>query len=91
MKKLTQNNSNNIEPLLRGKNVAEFFAGIGLMRLGLEQDGWNIAFANDIEPDKYQMYAANFSDAPAHFVTEDIHKLSPRNVPDVALATASFP
>ncbi len=90
MKKLTQDNSN-IEALLREKSVAEFFAGIGLMRLGLEQDGWNIVFANDIEPDKYQMYAANFPDAPAHFVTEDIHKLSPRNIPDVALATASFP
>lgn len=91
MKKLTRNNSNNIEALLRKKNVAEFFAGIGLMRLGLEQDGWNIAFANDIEPDKYQMYAANFPDTPEHFVTDDIHKLSPRNIPDVALATASFP
>lgn len=28
------------------KTVAEFFAGIGLMRLGLEQAGWEVAFAN---------------------------------------------
>jgi DNA (cytosine-5)-methyltransferase 1 len=30
------------------KAFAEFFAGIGLMRIGLEQAGWSIAFANDI-------------------------------------------
>ena len=30
------------------KTFAEFFAGIGLMRIGLEQAGWSIAFANDI-------------------------------------------
>lgn len=31
------------------KNVAEFFAGIGLMRLGLEQAGWRVVWANDID------------------------------------------
>lgn len=30
------------------KTVAEFFAGIGLMRLGLEREGWSVVFANDI-------------------------------------------
>jgi site-specific DNA-cytosine methylase len=34
------------------KTVAEFFAGIGLMRIGLENAGWRIAFANDIDHDK---------------------------------------
>jgi site-specific DNA-cytosine methylase len=29
------------------KTFAEFFAGIGLMRIGLERGGWRIAFAND--------------------------------------------
>ncbi len=28
--------------------VAEYFAGIGLMRLGLELGGWTTVFANDI-------------------------------------------
>ncbi len=32
------------------KTVAEFFAGIGLMRMGLERAGWNTVFANDIDP-----------------------------------------
>jgi DNA (cytosine-5)-methyltransferase 1 len=39
-----------------GKNFAEFFAGIGLMRIGLERAGWRISFANDIEQDKWRMY-----------------------------------
>ena len=37
-------------------NVAEFFAGIGLMRLGLEKAGWRVDFANDIAADKEEMY-----------------------------------
>jgi DNA (cytosine-5)-methyltransferase 1 len=30
------------------KTFGEFFAGIGLMRIGLERAGWRVAFANDI-------------------------------------------
>ncbi len=73
------------------KTVAEFFAGIGLMRLGLEQAGWTTVFANDLDPDKERMYRANFDDADSHFVLEDIHKLSSADIPRVSLATASFP
>jgi len=73
------------------KTFAEFFAGIGLMRMGLEKEGWSIAFANDIAADKYEMYAEHFQDAMSHFILGDIHKLSADCVPAVALATASFP
>lgn len=73
------------------KTFAEFFAGIGLMRMGLELDGWRISYANDIDTDKRHMYRAQFPDADEHFVLGDIHKLDVREVPDVALATASFP
>lgn len=41
---------------IANKSFAEFFAGIGLMRMGLERQGWSIAFANDIDPQKKQMY-----------------------------------
>ena len=30
--------------------AAEFFAGIGLVRLALERQGWHVVFANDIDP-----------------------------------------
>jgi DNA (cytosine-5)-methyltransferase 1 len=72
------------------KTIAEFFAGIGLMRIGLENAGWRIAFANDIDHDKWEMYEDHFGDT-GEFIVEDVHKLKPSQVPTVALATASFP
>ncbi len=44
------------------KTVAEFFAGIGLMRLGLEAQGWSVVYANDIDPKKRAMYWAHFGE-----------------------------
>jgi DNA (cytosine-5)-methyltransferase 1 len=78
-----------------GKNeqdmtFAEFFAGIGLMRIGLENAGWHIAFANDIDHDKWQMYRDHFGET-GEFIVEDIHKLKSSQIPTVSLATASFP
>ena len=72
------------------KTFAEFFAGIGLMRIGLERAGWSIAFANDIDEDKWEMYRTHFGNT-GEFAVGDIHKLDVNNIPDVALATASFP
>jgi DNA (cytosine-5)-methyltransferase 1 len=69
---------------------AEFFAGIGLMRIGLERAGWSIAFANDIDADKRRMYIDHFGDT-GEFILGDVHKLDPATVPTVTLATASFP
>ncbi len=79
------------EIVLKEKTVAEFFAGIGLMRLGLERAGWSVAFANDIAVEKHEMYATHFPDAQSHFVVGNIHELPAESVPQVALATASFP
>jgi len=73
------------------KTFAEYFAGIGLMRLGLEKEAWTIMLANDIDPQKEQMYRANFPDADAHFRSGDIDSLLPSEIPEVTLATASFP
>jgi DNA (cytosine-5)-methyltransferase 1 len=69
---------------------AEFFAGIGLMRLGLERAGWSVAFANDIDEDKWAMYRDHFG-AGGEFVLGDIHQLNAEHIPNVQLATASFP
>jgi DNA (cytosine-5)-methyltransferase 1 len=72
------------------KTFAEFFAGIGLMRIGLENAGWRIALANDIDDDKWQMYKEHFGDT-GEFIVEDIHNLKSSQIPTVSLATASFP
>ena len=79
-------------PGIPERTFAEFFAGIGLVRLALERHGWRTKFANDIDPDKHEMYAANFPDDPLHhYQVEDIHKLTGNDIPTVTLATASFP
>ena len=72
------------------KTIAEFFAGIGLMRIGLENAGWQIAFANDIDEDKWLMCRDHFGDT-GEFIVRDIHDLKTSEIPTVALATASFP
>ena len=73
------------------KTFAEFFAGIGLMRMGLELEGWEIHFANDIDEQKKEMYYGKFPDADDHFLLGDTHKIPAREIPTISLVTASFP
>ena len=69
----------------------EYFAGIGLVRLGLEIAGWEIRFANDFSSEKFNMYSGYFKDAENHYAVEDIFDLESENIPSSLLATASFP
>ena len=78
-------------PAAGGLRFAEFFAGIGLVRLGLEAAGWSVAYANDIDRVKRDMYDVHFGDADEHFHVGDIHKVDAKDIPTVQLATASFP
>jgi DNA (cytosine-5)-methyltransferase 1 len=77
-------------PGRRGPRFAEFFAGIGLVRLGLEARSWSVAFANDIDPDKRAMYDGHFGDADEHFDLSDVHAIQGSTLPDIDLATASL-
>ncbi len=70
---------------------AEYFAGIGLVRLGLEQAGWKVVFANDWAHDKFEMYSAHFKDASKHYRVQDIFSVCHTDIPNTLLATASFP
>lgn len=74
--------------------AAEFFAGIGLVRLGLEAAGFGVVWSNDIEPDKRNMYRGHFQDAPLthEFHLGDIGKVSGASLPpELSLAWGSFP
>lgn len=73
------------------KTFAEFFAGIGLVRLGLEKAGWKAKFANDIDEKKFEMYWDNFEDAGETYLLDDVHRVTADQIPRVTLATASFP
>ncbi len=77
---------NNIYP--NQLRVAEFFAGIGLVRAALGKR-YKVVFANDIDAKKLALYKANFGSA--HFVLNDIARISGCDVPNVDVATASFP
>ncbi len=73
------------------KTAIEFFAGIGLMRMGLEKAGWKIECANDIDPVKERLYVSHFKNSNGEFMLDDIHGLSSDDLPFSSLATASFP
>lgn len=79
------------ESLGINRTAAEYFAGIGLVRLGLERAGWNVIFANDIAAEKYEMYSSYFQDAPEHYRLGDIFELDVTSIPETVLATSSFP
>jgi len=76
-------------PMRHAPRVAEFFAGIGLVRRAVEAEGFRVVFANDIEPSKAHLYAANFG--VADFVLGDVRRVRGDDVPEIDLATASFP
>ncbi|HEX3997044.1 MAG TPA: DNA (cytosine-5-)-methyltransferase [Pirellulales bacterium] len=71
-------------------DCAEFFAGIGLVRLALERRGWQIQFANDIDPKKAEMYRHNWPNDD-RLVVGDVHLIGAADVPPCTLFTASFP
>ena len=69
---------------------AEFFAGIGLVREALEPLGWRCVFANDIAPEKAEMYVSRFG--PDDLTVADVKSLRLADLPDdLDLMTASFP
>jgi DNA (cytosine-5)-methyltransferase 1 len=72
---------------------AEFFAGIGLVRAGLEPS-WRCTYSNDISPSKARMYRALFpGDPPSHLHLCDVWDTNAvaERVGTPFLATASFP
>lgn len=75
--------------LHRQLRAVEFFAGIGLVRLALEENGTKVVYANDINADKQELYEANFP--PGEFCLGDIHDVHATDIPDADLFTASFP
>ncbi|HBJ87569.1 MAG TPA: DNA (cytosine-5-)-methyltransferase [Verrucomicrobiales bacterium] len=73
------------------QRTAEFFSGIGLMRMGLDKEGWTTVWANDLDEKKWEMYRDNFNEGACEFVLDDVHKVDGKDIPDIELATASFP
>jgi DNA (cytosine-5)-methyltransferase 1 len=86
------NHVHSLPPLSRAPlRAAEFFAGIGLVRAGLEPAGFQIVWANDFEPSKKEMYEGNFG-TDHDFALGDVAAVKSSHLPeDLDLAWASFP
>ena len=69
--------------------TAEFFAGMGLMRAGLERRGIETVFANDVDVTKAALYRENWGGDEFHL--GDVRDLRGEDIPVVDVATASFP
>ncbi len=75
------------------KTFCEFFAGIGLVRAGLEPSGWRCVYANDVDSKKKELYENRFG-CDDRFHLGDVWNTSEvldRIVDRPFLATASFP
>ena len=91
MDALTGPNDYDIASRLAQKTCAEFFAGIGLMRIGLEKQGWPVIFANDIDEEKFRNVSCEFRLCRrALCLQETSTKLATSQVPSATLATASI-
>ena len=81
-------------PLARSRSgvdvkAAEFFAGMGLMRAGMERAGIETVYANDIDRVKASLYRENWGSDGFHL--GDIRNVRGKDIPPVDVATASFP
>ncbi|MDO4025291.1 DNA cytosine methyltransferase [Clavibacter michiganensis] len=87
----------NVTPIASARpKVMEFFAGVGLARMGLESAGFQVTWANDYEPDKHALYERNFRDREAGrdhiYRVGDVFGLDHEELPrDAALAWGSSP
>lgn len=82
-----------ITPIRPRPAVLEFFAGMGLARIGLESVGFEVVWANDYEADKFALYEGHFGHADEHtFVVGDIAQVNASDLPrGAAVAWASSP
>ncbi|MCZ8046612.1 MAG: DNA (cytosine-5-)-methyltransferase [Microcystis aeruginosa K13-05] len=67
---------------------ADFYAGIGGFRLGLEQIGWQCVFSNENNPDCVKTYNHNFHES---IKPQDVEALIPSLLPDFEVFCGGFP
>ena len=71
----------------RSFKFIDLFAGIGGMRMALEDNGGKCVFSSEWDKDARKTYEANFFETP----DGDITKIEPREIPDHDVLSAGFP
>ncbi len=72
-----------------GFKTIDLFAGVGGIRMGFENAGFNTVFANDFDAPCKQTYDSNFKDSK--LVVEDIRKLGIDDLPQFDFLLGGFP
>lgn len=67
----------------------DLFAGIGGIRIGFENAGFQSVFSNDFEPACKQTYDLNFNTSKLHI--QDIREIDPCTLPDFDFLLGGFP
>ncbi len=67
----------------------DLFAGVGGIRLGFENAGFETVFSNDFEPTCKDTFDLNFKDSK--LFVEDINKIRNRSIPNFEILLAGFP
>lgn len=67
----------------------DLFAGIGGIRIGFENAGFETVFSNDFEPTCKTTYDLNFSHPQLYI--QDIRNIDPTNIPDFDFLLGGFP
>lgn len=71
------------------RTAADFFAGIGLVSLALERQGWETSYAVDYSKDKQKIYRSHFGTKPYRLA--NVQEVRGADIPPVKLIHASFP
>lgn len=72
---------------MKKPKIVDFFAGIGGIRLGFKQAGFECVYSNEIDSFSAITYEANFGDDP----TGDITKIKAEELPDFDVFVGGFP
>lgn len=67
----------------------DLFAGVGGIRLGFENAGFDTVFSNDFEPACKETFDLNFDNSP--LIIKDINNVNINSIPDFDVLLAGFP
>mgnify|MGYP001588226606 CR=1 FL=1 len=83
--------SNQGAELAKKIKIIDLFAGIGGIKIGFENAGFECVFSNDFDKNCKITYDLNFSGDQKSLVLGDIFKISSNTMPDFDILTGGFP